>query len=178
MRFYARPNKSRHEPPHLLRNAGLVTDSPTGNRNAMPKCLLVVYRSCTHEGFELSSQAKIQRIQIWRAWKPCTGCSSTCPSAMRGFIENIWYNTYKICLSIIIMHNVRDLTVVHFPVATLAWFLHARCPPSRFSGCDIRWNEPWNQRVTAGGGKAVSARATIQIVPHLRRLLVNPLFHR
>jgi hypothetical protein len=42
-------------------------------------------------------QEKIQRIQIWRAWRPCSGSSSTYPLVMIGVIENILHSTAEMC---------------------------------------------------------------------------------
>jgi hypothetical protein len=67
---------------HPLKVASVVTDSLTGIQNAIVKCLFIVNRTCIHKGFQVSPQVKIQRIQIWRAWRPCSGSSSTYPSVM------------------------------------------------------------------------------------------------
>jgi hypothetical protein len=68
--------------PNPSKDAGAVADSLTGIHSAMVKCLFVVKRSFIHKGFQVSPQVKLQRIQIWRAWRPCSGSSSTYPSAM------------------------------------------------------------------------------------------------
>jgi hypothetical protein len=46
MRFNARFDTSHHGPQHLLRDAGVVADSPTGIHSAMLKCPFVVCRNC------------------------------------------------------------------------------------------------------------------------------------
>jgi hypothetical protein len=50
-RFNARPDTSRHGPPHAFKEPGLAADSLTGIHNAMVKCLFVVNKSCIHKGF-------------------------------------------------------------------------------------------------------------------------------
>jgi hypothetical protein len=73
----------------------------------MVKCLYIVNRSCIHKCVQVSSQVKIQRIQIWRgAWRPCSGSCSTYPSVMTGVTENISHSTAKMCRSTnILSHN-------------------------------------------------------------------------
>jgi hypothetical protein len=92
MRFSARLDTSYHGPLRPLKNAGIVVDS-----------FFIVSRSCIHEGIWVSSQVKIQRIQVRRAWRPCSGSSSTYLSVMIGVIENISRSTAEMCRSTI-MH--------------------------------------------------------------------------
>jgi hypothetical protein len=75
MRFNARLDTSHHGPPHPFKDAGEVVDSLTGVHTAMVKWLFV-NRSCIHNGFLVFPEVKIQKIQTWRAWRPCTGSSS------------------------------------------------------------------------------------------------------
>jgi hypothetical protein len=51
MRFNASLVKSHHGPPHPLKDAGVVADSPTGIHNAMVKYLFVVNRSYRSKDF-------------------------------------------------------------------------------------------------------------------------------
>jgi hypothetical protein len=71
MRFNARLDTSHHGPPHSFKDAGAVADSLTGIHSAM-KCLDVVNRSCIHKGLQMSPHVNIQRIQVRRAWRPCS----------------------------------------------------------------------------------------------------------
>jgi hypothetical protein len=82
MRFNARLDTSHPGRPHPSEDARVVADSLIGIDSATVKCLFVVNRSCIHKGFQVSPQVTIQGIQIWRAWRPCSGSSSTCPSVM------------------------------------------------------------------------------------------------
>jgi hypothetical protein len=68
MRFNARLDTAHHGSPHQFK----VADNVTGIQNAMVKFSLIVNRSCIHKGVYVSPQEKIQRIQIWRAWRPCS----------------------------------------------------------------------------------------------------------
>jgi hypothetical protein len=45
---------------------------------------------------------RAQRIQIWRAWRPCSGSSSTNLSVMINVTENTSHSTAKMCRSTII----------------------------------------------------------------------------
>jgi hypothetical protein len=103
-RFNECLNTSNHGPPHLFKDARVAVDSPTGIHDVMVKCLFVDNRSCMHKGFQVSPQVKIQRIQIWRVWRPCSGSSSTYPSVMIGVTKNISHSTAKMCSSTI-MHS-------------------------------------------------------------------------
>jgi hypothetical protein len=103
-RFNAGLDTSHHGASHSFKDAGVVVDSLTGIRNAIVKRHFVVNRSCIHKGFSVSPQVKIQRIQIWRAWRPYSGSSCTHPSVMIGVIENIWHSAAKMCRSTI-MHS-------------------------------------------------------------------------
>jgi hypothetical protein len=80
MRFNARLDTSHRGPPHPFTDAGAVADSLTGIHSAM--CLFVVNRTCIHKGLQVSPQVNIQRMQVRRAWRPCSGSSSTYPSRM------------------------------------------------------------------------------------------------
>jgi hypothetical protein len=102
MRFNARLDTSHHGP-HPFKNAGVVGDSLTGIQNVMVKCLVVVNRSCIHKDLKVFPLVKIQRIQIWRAWRPYSESSSTYQSVMIDVIENISHSTAKMCRSTI-MH--------------------------------------------------------------------------
>jgi hypothetical protein len=95
MRFNTCLDTSYHGPPHPYKDAGVVADILTGINNAMVKCLFIVNRSCIHKGFLVSPQVKIQTIQIWRAWKPCSGSSSIYVMVMLGVIENISHSKAK-----------------------------------------------------------------------------------
>jgi hypothetical protein len=101
MRFNARLDISHHGPLHPCKDAGVVADSLTGIHNAVVKCLFAFKWSYIHKGFQMSPQVKTQRIQIWRAWRPRSGSSSTYPSGMIGVVENISQNTVKMCRSTI-----------------------------------------------------------------------------
>jgi hypothetical protein len=94
MRFNARLDMSHHGTPHLFRDGGVVADSLTIIHNAM--CPFVVNRSCIHKGhneFRVSPRVKIQRIQTWRARRPCSGSSSAYLSVMIHVTENMSYST-------------------------------------------------------------------------------------
>jgi hypothetical protein len=110
MRFSARLDTSHHGPQHPCREPGAVADHLTGTHTMMVKCLFVVNRRCIHKGFWESPQIKIQRIQIWPAWRPCSRPSSTCPSVMLGVAVNISHCTAKICRSTImhVPHSCSD----------------------------------------------------------------------
>jgi hypothetical protein len=82
MRFSARLDTSHHGPPHPFKHAAVVADCLTGVHNALVKCLFAVNRNCIHKSFEGSPQVNILRIQIWRAWRPCSGSPSAYPSVM------------------------------------------------------------------------------------------------
>jgi hypothetical protein len=110
MKFNARLDTAHHGPPHPCRDVGIAADSLTGIHNAMVKHPFVVKRSWLHKGFHVSPQAKIQRIQIWQAWRPCSGSSSTCSSAIIDVIENISHSTDKMCRSTIMHVYIRILT--------------------------------------------------------------------
>jgi hypothetical protein len=113
MRFNARLDTPHHGPPHPFKDAGAVVDSLIGIHSVMVKCLFVVNSSCVHKGVCVSPQVKLERIQMWRAWRPCSGPSSTYPSVMIGVIENISHSTAKICRS----------TIMHF----FSYNLQIRC---------------------------------------------------
>jgi hypothetical protein len=51
---------------------------------------------------EVSSQVKIQRIQIWREWRPCSWSFSTYPSVMIDVTENLSPSTATTCWSTIV----------------------------------------------------------------------------
>jgi hypothetical protein len=63
-----------------------------------------------HKGSEVSTQVKIQRIQVRRAWRPCGGSSSTYPSVMISVTENISHGKAKMCRSTIthVPHSCSD----------------------------------------------------------------------
>jgi hypothetical protein len=103
MRFNPHLDTS-HGPPHPFKDTGVLADILTGIHNTMVKCLFVVNRICLYKGFSVSPQVKIQRIQIWGAWRPCSGSSTTYPSVMIGVIENISHSAAKTCRSTI-MHS-------------------------------------------------------------------------
>jgi hypothetical protein len=63
----------------------------------MVKCLFIVHRNCIHKDISVFSRVKMQRFQIWRAWKPCRGSSSTFPSVIICVTENISHSTSKMC---------------------------------------------------------------------------------
>jgi hypothetical protein len=112
-----------HGPPHPFKDAGAVTDSLTGIHNAIVKCLFIVNRSCIHKGFYVSLQVKIQRIQVWRAWRPCSGFSSTYPSVMIGVILRTSRIARLKCAGATAMHAritfVLWLPVVHLGIGCL-----------------------------------------------------------
>jgi hypothetical protein len=110
MRFNAHLDTSHHGSPHPYKDAGAVADSLTRIHNAMVKCLFVVNRSCIHKGLHLFPQVKIQGIQTWRAWRPCSRSSSTYPSVMRGVTENISHSAALMCRSTTCMYHIRALT--------------------------------------------------------------------
>jgi hypothetical protein len=95
MRLNARLDTSHHGQPHPFEDAGVVADSLTGNHNSMSKCLFVINRSFSGMGIQVPPPVNIQRIQIWRAWKSCSGSSSTYPSVMIGVVENISHGAAK-----------------------------------------------------------------------------------
>jgi hypothetical protein len=109
-RFNAPLYMSHHGPPHPYKDAGAVADSLTGIHNAMVKCLFVVNRSCIHKGLQLFLQVIIQGIQTWRAWRSCSGSSSTYPSVVRGVTENISHSAALMCRSTTCMYHIRALT--------------------------------------------------------------------
>jgi hypothetical protein len=49
-RFSARIDTSHYGPPRTFKDVGVVADSLTGIHIVMVKCLLVVSKSCVHEG--------------------------------------------------------------------------------------------------------------------------------
>jgi hypothetical protein len=105
-RFSARLDTSHHGPPRLFKDAEVVADSLTG----IHKCHFVVNRSCRHKGFYVSPQVKIQRIQIWRAWRPCSGSSSTYPSVLISIIETSRTARLKCAVAPSCMYHTRVVT--------------------------------------------------------------------
>jgi hypothetical protein len=96
MRFNTRLDASHHRPTHLFKDARVVADSLTGIYNVIVKCLFVVNRSCIHNGLYMTLQVKIQRIQIRRVQRPCSGPSSTYPLVMIRVTENISHSMAKL----------------------------------------------------------------------------------
>jgi hypothetical protein len=87
-------------------NTGVVVDSLTGIYNVTVKSLFVVNRSCIHtQRFSGVPTVKIQRIQLWWAWRPCSGFSSTRTLVMTGVNENFSHSTAKLCRSTIMHVN-------------------------------------------------------------------------
>jgi hypothetical protein len=89
MKFKAHLDTSHHG----LQNPFKDADSLTGIHNAMVKCLFVVNRSFIHKGFRVPPQVTIERIQIWRAWRLCSGSSSTYAPVLIGVTGNISHST-------------------------------------------------------------------------------------
>jgi hypothetical protein len=112
MRFSVRLDTSHHGPPHLFKDAVVVADSLTGIHNAMVKCpSLSTGAAYIRVFFLVSSQVKIQRIQIWRgAWRPCSGSSCTYPAVITGVIENISHSTAKCVGTPSHMYHIHALT--------------------------------------------------------------------
>jgi hypothetical protein len=95
LRSKARLDASHHGPPHPVKDAGVAADSL--------KCLFVGNRGCVHKGFQVSPQVQIHGIQVWLAWRPCSGSSSSYPSVMKRVFENTWHSSAKMWPSTI-MH--------------------------------------------------------------------------
>jgi hypothetical protein len=109
IQFNACLDMSHHGQPHPFKDAEIVADSLTGNHTVKVKCLFVVNRSCNHKAFKFPPppHVKIQRIQIWWIWMPCSGSSSTYSSVMTGVIENVLHSTAKPCQ---MYHNLSAVT--------------------------------------------------------------------
>jgi hypothetical protein len=77
----ARLDTSHHWPSHSFRDGGAVADSLTCVHNAM-KCLIVINRSCINNRVLMPPEVKIQKVQVWGAWRPHSGISSAYPLVM------------------------------------------------------------------------------------------------
>jgi hypothetical protein len=114
MSSIARIVTSHHGLQHPYKDAWAVADSLTGIHSAMVRYIFVVNRSCIYE----SLQVKIQRVQIWRAWRPCSGSFSTYPSVTISVIENISHSTAKMCRSTT-MHVPRSCSDCQWYISVL-----------------------------------------------------------
>jgi hypothetical protein len=123
MRFNARLDASHHGPPHPSKDAGAVADSLTGIHSAMVKCQQELL---TQEYLDVPT-GKTLRIQIRRAWRPCSGSSSTYPPVM--ILGTSRTARLQCARAPSCMYRIRALTpVVHLPVP-LADHVVVACKP-------------------------------------------------
>jgi hypothetical protein len=92
MRFNSRLDTSHHGPPHPLKDAWAVTDSLAVIRSIRWWSASSLSRGALYTRAFMCPHRYIFR-EVWRAWRPCSGFSSTYPSVMINVTENISHST-------------------------------------------------------------------------------------
>jgi hypothetical protein len=135
MRFNARLDTSHHGPPHLFKDAGVVSDSLT------VKCLFVVSRCCVHKGLlgvptgrnqEDSNLEAVQWVLLYLV--------------MLGVAENTWHSRAKMCRSTIMhsfSYNSQTNVSRHMLLWTLFFCMWKLCPnvaaPFTYTLCSLSY---------------------------------------
>jgi hypothetical protein len=82
MRFNARLDTPHHGPQQPFKNTGVIGDSSDRHPQYEGEVPLHWQQELHTQGFYVSPQVKIHTIQIWQAWRPCSGSSSAYHSVM------------------------------------------------------------------------------------------------
>jgi hypothetical protein len=127
--FYALLDTFHNELPQPFKDAGAVADSLTGIHSSMVKCFFVVSRMCICKGSQFSENLK---IEIRRAWRPCSEFSSTYPHVIMDAIENIYYSTEKCseppsCMCTLLSAVTRKLNDSEHMVIIYVYFRSFKC---------------------------------------------------